>query len=1317
VSGRLTIPPGWARGLAGNRYVRATAGWVGGVVLFYLALHLLWPIPAGVVGQGLILGSLYALLALGIALIYRSNRVINFAQADLGVVPAVLAVTLMTRTRVNPSTYQQVNDGWPFWAAVPMAIVLAVLLGAAVEKFLIRRFNKSPRLILMVVTIGLAQVLEGLATTIQSVFGTQTIAGSTATYNPPFSFHFEIAPVIFGGNDLFAVVMVGVVIVGLVWFLRFTNLGIAVRASAESADRAGLLGVNVGLTQNVVWIVATVLSTLAALLQAGILGLTPGVSLGPQLMVRALAAAVIGRMERFGVIFAASCGIGVVETAIIWNKGSSTLVDPVLFVIIIVTLLLQRRRRESRVEDQAVSSWQEGDLVRPVPRELAHLPEVRWGFRGLRWAFILGLLLLPLVLSAAQANLFGAIFIYAMVAISLVLLTGWGGEISLGQVGLVAIGAAASASLNAHFHLDLTVTALAAGLVGALAAVIIGLPALRIRGLMLAVTTLAFATATSSYLLNRTYFPFLPDNETTLVRRFPLLGHLDLSSEKTFYYVCLVTLGLVALSARGLRRSRIYRVLLATRDNPRAAQAMGISLTRVKLTAFALSGFFAAFAGGLLAIQQRALGQQIFDPIESIRALTIVVVGGLVSVPGALLGAGFVKGLEYFNTALPANLRALFTVSASGVGLIVVLNNFPNGLGSLLYRVRDEILRAIARWRGIVVPSLVADVAPVSSAKKHRPVTGFTSTIAPMERPPGLLRFVHRRRAPALGYMSFPDLKAGGAASSLLSIRSMDVSYGQVQVLFGVNLEVPPGHTVALLGTNGAGKSTVLRAVSGLVAPKGGSVSFDGTQLNGMAPHAIAAMGVVQVPGGRGVFPSLTVAENLKVASWLYRRQPGVARQATKEVLEIFPILRERLEMPAASLSGGQQQMLTLGMAFIARPRLLMIDELSLGLAPVLVEQLLGMVRRFREEGTTVILVEQSVNVALTVADTAYFMEKGEVVFRGPTAELLDRPDVLRSVFLEGAGTAGRRPAEVRVRDREVAPPAGSNGQGPVVLETRSVSKHFAGVTAVEGVSIALKESEILGIIGPNGAGKTTLFDLISGFLVPDAGSIEFGGRDITAASPEMRSRRGLARSFQDPRLFGSLTVHETIAVALDRELEVKDPLAAALNLPDVARAEQRLGQRVDELIDLMGLSAFRDKFVSELSTGSRRIVDLACQVGMKPRVILFDEPSSGIAQRETEALAPLLLGLRERTGAALLVIEHDMPLITAVSDRLVALDLGRVVAEGSADDVLNDAHVVASYLGTDRASIARSGTGDGELIAPDRSPVAQTNRQETLMP
>ncbi|MFP5322676.1 MAG: MFS transporter [Acidimicrobiia bacterium] len=553
--------------------------------------------------------------------------------------------------------------------------------------------------------------------------------------------------------------------------------------------------------------------------------------------------------------------------------------------------------------------------------------------------------------------------------------------------------------------------------------------------------------------------------------------------------------------------------------------------------------------------------------------------------------------------------------------------------------------------------------------------------------------------------------------TKLLLVKDLDVAYGNVQVLFGVDFEVDQGEIVALLGTNGAGKSTLLKAISGLVEPSGGATVFDGRDMTHATPQEIAARGVIQVPGGKGVFPGLTVAENLKIAGWLYQKDAAYLEEATERVLEFFPILRQRWDDKAGNMSGGEQQMLTLGQAFIAKPRLLMIDELSLGLAPVIVEQLLGIVRAIRDQGTTVIVVEQSVNVALTLAETAYFMEKGEIRFHGPTKELLERPDVLRSVFLEGAGAVDGQTGDTGATEErnpfadlgDLQAPAGARtpralqeADGPI-MSVKGVGVSFGGVRAVHDVHFDLGRHEILGIIGPNGAGKTTLFDLISGYLEPSAGRIELDGLDITHTSADARARLGMGRSFQDARLFPSLTVTENIAVALERHLEMRDPIAAALGLPAVVDAERRVRERVEELVELMNLQAFADKFVSELSTGSRRIVDLACVLAHRPDVLLFDEPSSGIAQRETEALGPLLLRIREATGASLIVIEHDMPLISGISDRMLALDLGQKVLEGTPREVIEDPRVVASYLGTTDEVINRSDAAS--RLATDHAP------------
>ncbi len=538
--------------------------------------------------------------------------------------------------------------------------------------------------------------------------------------------------------------------------------------------------------------------------------------------------------------------------------------------------------------------------------------------------------------------------------------------------------------------------------------------------------------------------------------------------------------------------------------------------------------------------------------------------------------------------------------------------------------------------------------------------------------------------------------------AKLLFLRDVDVAYDGVQVLFGVDFEVDEGEIVALLGTNGAGKSTLLKSISGLVEAQAGAIIFDGRDMTYAPPHEVAARGVIQVPGGQGVFPGLRVDENLRLAGWL-RRGDADLDAAVSDVLKRFPALAERLGDPAGDLSGGQQQMLTLGMAFIHRPRLLMIDELSLGLAPTVVEDLVALVRDIAASGTTVIVVEQSVNVALELAETAYFMEKGEIRFHGPTVDLLDRPDVLRSVFLEGAATVTRDTAarELESIEQERQHPRRTfDADVPPRLEVRGLTKRFGGHAALRDVDLGVAPGEILGIIGPNGAGKTTLFDAIGGFIVADEGRVTLRtngtAHELDGLSAHRRSWLGLGRSFQDGRLFGQLSVAETIKVALERRVEVRDPLAGALHLPAVVRSEAKLDRRVEGLLELLGIGDFRDKLVRELSTGSRRVVDLACLLAHRPSVLLLDEPSSGIAQREAEALGPLLRRVRDETGASLMLVEHDVPLLLDAADRLAALDLGEVIAVGDPDVVVHDDRVVASYLGTSQVAV-RGGRPGGQ--------------------
>ena len=397
----------------------------------------------------------------------------------------------------------------------------------------------------------------------------------------------------------------------------------------------------------------------------------------------------------------------------------------------------------------------------------------------------------------------------------------------------------------------------------------------------------------------------------------------------------------------------------------------------------------------------------------------------------------------------------------------------------------------------------------------------------------------------------------------------------------------------------------------------------------------------------------------------------------------MFPILRERADVAAADLSGGQQQMLALAMAFVTRPRVLLVDELSLGLAPVVVAQMLPIIQRLAADGVAVVLVEQSVNVALTVAERAYFMERGRIRFSGPTAELLERSGPA------AVGVPERRrawrPKRSRSSRRRMATACGR----PVGRRARPPLRRHPGRRRRQ------LRCPRAGDRRPHRTQRRRQdHDLRPGlrFIPADAGRVVLGGRDITSASPSARAAAGLGRSFQDGLLFPEMTVFEALEVANERWVRNRSAIAAALRLPCAFDDEERTAMRAEELMELMALTSYRTSFVRELSTGTRRILDLACQVAHRPTVILLDEPSSGIAQREAEALAPVLRRLRDEMGAALVVIEHDIPLVSSIADRLVALDMGRVIAAGEPAGVLEDQHVVESYLGTSVAAIERSG-------------------------
>ena len=409
-------------------------------------------------------------------------------------------------------------------------------------------------------------------------------------------------------------------------------------------------------------------------------------------------------------------------------------------------------------------------------------------------------------------------------------------------------------------------------------------------------------------------------------------------------------------------------------------------------------------------------------------------IGTSLTLFAALSGTAYIQ--RRLNVSPSTGLRTLSWVGVA-TGVLLVLVSMAPALA-----VVAVLIWAIMSLFAIISPALLAVTATIASPEMRSTAFALQGIVALSGAPLALVGVAIGDKSPRLGLFylgvvflvgirSFftaaryidadvarldPERRAralagaeGGDADLLLQTQDVTVSYSGVQVLFGVDLEIRKGEIVALLGTNGAGKSTILNAISGVVEPDGGNVWFEGDAITGEAPERTVARGIVQVPGGRGVFPRLTVEENLAMGGFLLRKDKALLAERREEVLDLFPRLRERYKQPAGVLSGGERQMLTLAQSFLLRPKIMLIDELSLGLAPTVVQELLDALRRINAQGTAIVLVEQSVNVALTLADRAYFMEKGEVRFSGATTDLLERGDLLRSVFLEGAGAGVSR--------------------------------------------------------------------------------------------------------------------------------------------------------------------------------------------------------------------------------------------------------------------------------------------------------------------
>jgi branched-chain amino acid transport system permease protein len=1252
-----------------RRFVGAL-GAVGACVLAYVGAGVLAPsgLPAGVALQGLVLGALDALGAAGLVLVFRTQRVVNFAQAEIGGLGAAVAVVLVA------------GVGLPYAVAAPVGLAVAAATGALVERTVVARLYAAPRLTLTVATIGVAELLGAAAIALPAVAPS---LAPLSSFRAPVPVRFRLGPIAFGGDHVLVLAATPVIVAGLALFLLRSDLGVALRGAADAPERAALLGIPVRRCSLVAWTLAGGLSGAAAILAAPILGPRLGVPAGATALLGPLAAAVLAGMERLPTAVLASAAIGVLDQAVSFATGHAADVDVALFGVVLAGLVIERRRHPRTAHDReglgALGAGATGDVapVRPLPPSLATLDPIRRVRRAGTAALVAAAAALPLVASGAQVTAASFVAIYAIVAASLVVLTGWSGQVSLGQFALVGIGASTTAALLVHAHADLFVALLASGAVAGAAAVAVGLPAARLPGPFLAVATLAFAVPVSSYLLSSTHFPLL--TPPSLVRP-AIFGRFGLDAPPTFYELCLGVLVVALLSTRNLRRSRPGRAILAVRDSERQAASFSIRPSRARLVAFGWSGALAGVAGGLYAVGLRGIGFAGFDPEKSLEVFAMVVVGGLGSLAGGVLGAVYVEGAQDL-------LHGASVLLGTGAGMLAALLLVPEGLGGLLYRARDALVQRLAR-AGPAPAEAVRDAGSVGEVERGALPPAFSATLPVTGTSGGR----DRRRAP---------VSPGPSSGPVLEVDGLRAGYGRLEVLRGVGFAMAPGEVVALLGTNGAGKSTVLGAIAGLLPAASGTVRYAGQDLRGLDAAARAAKGLVAVFGGRGVFPSLTVEENLRLGGWLCRRDPATRRRRREEALAQFPDLAARLEATADALSGGQRQMLALAQALELDPRALLVDELTLGLDPAALERAIALVRGLSAAGVAVLVAEQSLAVAARLATRAVFLERGTVRFDGPVGELARRDDLLRPRLLAAAGGGRARGGQRPVGAHAPRSEARGRAAGEEALRLAGVEVAFGGVQALCGVDLVLGSGEVLGIVGANGAGKTTLLDVCSGFTSPDHGRVELLGADVTGLDAPRRAALGLGRVFQDSRLFPSLTVREALAVALERHVEVREPLASVFRLRAVVASEAKVGARVDELLERFRLAGVADRFTTELSTGTRRVLELACLCAHDPAVVLLDEPSAGLAEPERVELASLLAEVRATTRASLLVVEHDLRFVGALADRLACLHLGRVVAEGPPDEVLANPTVAQALL--DAAPEASAGTPRGwQAARPD---------------
>ena len=951
---------------------------------------------------GLVTGLTYAAFAAGFVLIYRSTGVLNFAHGEVGAFGVALFVLLLAQYGVN------------WWLSFVLALAACAAIGMAIELIVIRRLFASPRLVVLIATIGVGQIVIFAKFHLPSVVAPGPIpAPFQATWTPTDHIRLQ-------ARELVVLAVIPVLIGVLAWFISRTRFGLAVRASASNPDTARVYGTSPRRTSTIVWTVSGAFAAATAIFLAPLQGINSAqagtAAIAEPLLLRVLVVSLLARMRSLPGTLVGGMAVGVAEALIRANVDSAnrSVVDVYLFLAVLVAVLVVIRTTGEQ------ESWSLAPRVRAIPSRLESVWWVR-RLNALGFVALFGFFALLGMTLSTSSSLFTwtSILLFAMVVLSMTVLTGWAGQLSLGQYAFVGLGGLTVLGLtqgndipvpfdlfDLSLQLPWALAMVVATALGVVVAVIVGVPALRVRGLFLAVTTLAFAVASATWLFLQDFFTggtsFPRPAEKPVLDIGPI--HIDFdASRRNYYFLCLASLAVVAAVVARLRRTGIGRSWIAVRDNEEMAAASTVSPTRMKLTAFGVAGGIAAYSGGLLVTLVPSLQpDSLFRAGESIVVVATAIIGGLGSVAGPILGALWVRGIPQM---IPEELDDLVRLLTSSIGLLVLLMYFPGGLLQIIYSIRDKLLERADRR---MAEKGVAAGGEPSAAGEEPEVHEVPRAAARRVRP----------RSPVT--VSAVGVAAGPGPA--LQTRDVSVHFGGNTAVDRVSVHIDHGELVGLIGTNGAGKSTLLNAISGFV-PAEGRVFVLGADVTAQRSPARHARGLGRGFQGARIYPGLTVRESLMVAlearshSRLVASMtalppsPGQERTKRAEADEIIDYmgLTGYADHFVATLSTGTRRIVELSSLLAVNARVLLLDEPTGGVAQREAEAFGPLIKQVQAElGASVIVIEHDMPLVMGISDRVYCLEAGAVIAEGPPDQVRRDPLVIASYLGTSDQAIGR---------------------------------------------------------------------------------------------------------------------------------------------------------------------------------------------------------------------------------------------------------------------------------------------------------------------